>query len=661
MLSLLKRNRTILIGIAAFCFLLIALLWSNLLKQTDSDKEETIAAAVQRNSNLAVALEQYAIRTIQNADAVIQLVKKEYANTPNPDLSTFLKDSTVENDLFTSVSIVNERGTVIASTLPLPSDTAISVADREHFYYHQRNLGSGLYIGEPVISRTFKRAAIPITRRYLKSDGSFGGTITVQVEPTTFTRFYAEANLGPNDLFSLVAMNGTTYARRTGNLESYGENISKSPLYIHVAKTPIGNYFAKNAITGVPTFFSFRKLAQYGMIATVGSAKDDILAEYYKRSRREYISTGLISVLIVGFSILMCALLLMYKRNEQRVREKEAQYRSFFENSLDAILLTIPDGEVFAANPAATAIFGMSEEEICNSGRTGLVDLDSPNLQHLLDERQRTGKASGELIFKKKDGSRFTGEVTSAIYQDASGKDRCTMLIRDITEKKKLQQQLIEEQNQYQLKVTQQVIHAQEREREVIGRELHDNVNQVLTTVKLYLEMALTDKEAREKLLPKSIQHVMESINEIRKLSQDLSAPTLGTRSLIDSINALLEVIRSSSGLRITFRHHSYHITLPMEQKLAIYRIIQEQLNNVIKHAKAEKVLINLSQTPTTMLLSIKDNGKGFDTALTRNGIGINNIISRAKVFGGVVEIDSKPGMGCTLTVSLPMTSPAIS
>jgi signal transduction histidine kinase len=213
---------------------------------------------------------------------------------------------------------------------------------------------------------------------------------------------------------------------------------------------------------------------------------------------------------------------------------------------------------------------------------------------------------------------------------------------------------LLEEQNRYQLSVTKQVINAQEREREVIGRELHDNVNQVLTTVKLYLEMALTDKEARERLLPKSIQYVMDSINEIRKLSQDLSAPTLGTRSLIDSISALLEVIRSSSGLRITFRHNSYQTTLPMEQKLALYRIIQEQLNNVIKHAKADKVLIHLAQTATGITLSIKDNGQGFDTTCQRNGIGINNIISRASVFGGSVQLESEPGKGCVLNVLLP-------
>jgi signal transduction histidine kinase len=198
------------------------------------------------------------------------------------------------------------------------------------------------------------------------------------------------------------------------------------------------------------------------------------------------------------------------------------------------------------------------------------------------------------------------------------------------------------------------VIVAQEREREVIGRELHDNVNQVLTTIKLYLEMAMNNPADREKLIPKSIHHLVESINEIRNLSRDLSAPTLGTRSLIDSLTALLEMVRSSSGLYILFQHQLYYRPTPKDQKLAIYRIVQEQLNNVIKHANATEVLVCIAQTEDNTQVIIKDNGHGFDPSESRTGIGLNNIISRAKVFDGEVKIESGPGKGCSVTIDFP-------
>jgi signal transduction histidine kinase len=147
---------------------------------------------------------------------------------------------------------------------------------------------------------------------------------------------------------------------------------------------------------------------------------------------------------------------------------------------------------------------------------------------------------------------------------------------------------------------------------------------------------------------------VINSINEIRSLSHDLSAPTLGTRSLIDSINALIETVSNSTGIKILFDYSSCYTSLPMDQKLAMYRITQEQLNNIVKHARATTISITLSQTDKHTTLVIKDDGRGFNTFEKRNGIGLNNIISRAKVFDGKVAIESAPGKGCLLVVTLP-------
>jgi signal transduction histidine kinase len=216
-------------------------------------------------------------------------------------------------------------------------------------------------------------------------------------------------------------------------------------------------------------------------------------------------------------------------------------------------------------------------------------------------------------------------------------------------------EKLIEEQQRHERQVTEEVIVAQEKEREEIGHELHDNVNQVLTTVKLYLELALHSPGTSEDLISKSMQLVMKSINEIRSLSHDLSAPTLGTRSLIDSIYALIETVSNSTGIKILFDHSSCYASLAMNQKLAIYRITQEQLNNIVKHSKATTASIVITQTDKHTTLIIKDNGKGFNTFEKRNGIGLNNIISRAKVFDGKVNIESALGRGCLLTVTLPI------
>ena len=650
------RNGKLVGGIAGFCVILIVLIWANHMHQMNTDRKDTIASAERRNSNLAVALEQYAIRTIHNADAVLQLVKMEYDRQgEKTNIERLLFNHAVSNDIFKGVAIINDQGRLVHLNINFHSDTLLNFLDRDYFAYHTKNKNEKLFISKPLLSKTIGKPVIVLSRRIDKKDGSFGGVVALQIEPSTFTSFYAQANLRTNDIISLIAPDGITYARRTGAVESSGENIIKSPLFKHVAQNPDSFYVAKDAIRGILTYFSYRKMKEYPIIATVGTSQQDVFGDYYRREERDHDSAIVISALIVLFSILLCVVLLHRKKNIEKIRESENKYRSIFENSQDAILLMKPGGKMLAANPAACRFFGMPEAKLLDKSFLELTDVSDSQSCKIIENGLLGITDKKEFNFLRSDGSLFIGEMASTLHKDALGNERAIIIIRDITERKKLTKKLLEEQKRFQRKVTEQVIWAQEKEREVIGRELHDNVNQVLTTVKLYLETALHCKDSREDLLPKSMHLVMTSINEIRNLSRDLSAPTLGTKSLTDSITALVEMVASSSGLYIAFDHCSYRASVSMNQKLAVYRIVQEQLNNIIKHACATHVSVSLSQADDHTILTVRDNGKGFDTLGKRNGIGLNNIISRAKVFNGKVKIDSAPGKGCLLMVSLPI------
>ncbi len=124
------------------------------------------------------------------------------------------------------------------------------------------------------------------------------------------------------------------------------------------------------------------------------------------------------------------------KQAEAALRDSEERYRSLFENSMDGVMLTIPDGNVLKANPAACRIFGRSEAEICRVGRAGVVDMSDPRLSKAIEERARTGRFTGELIFQRKDGTKFPGEISSAIFKDTEGKPKTSMIVRDISERK---------------------------------------------------------------------------------------------------------------------------------------------------------------------------------------------------------------------------------
>jgi PAS domain S-box-containing protein len=121
----------------------------------------------------------------------------------------------------------------------------------------------------------------------------------------------------------------------------------------------------------------------------------------------------------------------------------EERYRLVLENSMDAILLTSPDGSIISANPAACAMFQRTEEEIRQLGSQGLVNINDSRLPVLIDERNRTGKAKGELLMLRNDGTKFPVEVSTSVFTDQSEKVWSSMIIRDVTERKRTEEQLI--------------------------------------------------------------------------------------------------------------------------------------------------------------------------------------------------------------------------
>ncbi|MDB5280797.1 MAG: domain S-box-containing protein [Ferruginibacter sp.] len=137
------------------------------------------------------------------------------------------------------------------------------------------------------------------------------------------------------------------------------------------------------------------------------------------------------------------------KKAEQLISQSEAKFRSFFESSMDGILLTVTDGDILAANPAACEIFKMTEEEICTAGRFGIVDISDRRVYKLVEERQRTGRVKGELRLVRKDGSKFEAELTSAVFTDSFGNERTSMIVRDISDRKKLENTLKAEQQRF--------------------------------------------------------------------------------------------------------------------------------------------------------------------------------------------------------------------
>ncbi|HVG17239.1 MAG TPA: sensor histidine kinase, partial [Chitinophagaceae bacterium] len=206
--------------------------------------------------------------------------------------------------------------------------------------------------------------------------------------------------------------------------------------------------------------------------------------------------------------------------------------------------------------------------------------------------------------------------------------------------------------------INQATVDSQEQERGEIGKELHDNVNQVLTTTKLYLELALANEDLVHELIKKSSKNISTVINEIRQLSRSLMDPSLGDLGIIDSINDLIGNINLTRKVHITLDiAEEIEDLLNKAQKLTMFRIIQESLNNVIKHAKAKSVSIQITHQNNIAELIVADDGAGFIQESTRKGAGLKNITNRVYLINGTFFLDSEPDKGCRIKINFPINN----
>ena len=169
----------------------------------------------------------------------------------------------------------------------------------------------------------------------------------------------------------------------------------------------------------------------------------------------------------------------------------------------------------------------------------------------------------------------------------------------------------------------------------------------------LFVDMLTTGSKEQKQVKDKSLEYLRMAIEEIRKLSKELVIPQLKEQGLANSIQLLIDDIQLAHAIRITFTHDLDTDLLSSGKKITLFRIVQEQIKNILKHSQANKAAILLYAKDEQVHLVINDNGAGFDTTKTHRGIGLSNIYERVSFYDGSVDIKTAAGKGCTVTVTL--------
>ncbi|WP_121354356.1 sensor histidine kinase [Flavisolibacter nicotianae] len=344
----------------------------------------------------------------------------------------------------------------------------------------------------------------------------------------------------------------------------------------------------------------------------------------------------------------------LQREAEQIIKVSAEQFRLlFFKSPKPKWIFRSEDWQITEVNQAAIDLYGYSREEFLSLRIPDLkVEADLPEFYSLMEHQIEQYQTIVRHV--KKNGEVFYSELSTNAIDLATGR-HFIVSGDDMTDKLRLQQKLIEEKIAAQKEIAKAILDTQERERSEIGKELHDNVNQLLTTAKLYIENIHYFPEQREAFVQKGVSLLQRSIDEIRFLSKQLVTPVMHDIGFEATIEELISHYQSLQLFEIGLHYAICEEVLDQGLKLTIYRIIQEQLNNIVKYAQASLVQVAVEYGENELKVVISDNGVGFDSRKISKGLGLKNMKNRADVYKGQVDIQAEPGEGSTITVTFPL------
>jgi len=366
--------------------------------------------------------------------------------------------------------------------------------------------------------------------------------------------------------------------------------------------------------------------------------------EVYKRS------------IFMIFSVIMGILAFHYFT---RMTESEGRYRELFDNVNDAIFVVSPEGEgrgtFIEANAVAYKNLGYCKEEILR-----LTPAD-------LDEHYALGQKSAdnapllfETVIQDKNGKKIPVEVHSHHFQ-LSGRPTILSIIRDITVRKQNEIKLLESE-QVLRELAAQLLNIQEIERSRISKELHDELGQAMMLLKFQVSVIhekLTDPATRKES-SEVLENIDEAIENIRRLAKDLSPTVLESLGVSAAVRFLLEEFGKSSNIAVAADIDEVNDLLAPKVQRHIYRIFQEALTNIGRHAQARQVKAMIKGSEQCIDVLIQDDGKGFevgevlaDRSKARR-FGLATIKERVQLIGGSLDLKSELGSGTKITFTVP-------
>lgn len=597
---------------------------------------------------------------------------------------------------FASLILVAPDGQVVCTTLDR-EEGLFSVAALDWF---QRIVaGEPFAVGHPAVSRLSGRWVVMLAHAVRGDDGRLQATIAVAVDLGRYRPLPERLATSPGTVVTLATMDGTIVARSEDAEKWVGTNIREMALGQHL-RTSANDEMEYADVDGVVRLCGFTPVPGLGWTAVAGIPTDAAFGAVRAHARR-----GALGIALVGLAAATLALVIargialpvrraadraraladdqsvarltpsgpreidevaeqfnrvldVQARTEIALGESQKRLQALFDNIRDGILLVDSQAAHVEANPALCAMLGYTREEML---RMSLWDDVPPELLPELGRLWNTflakGALEGEIQCRCKDG-RIIDVEYRAVAHFMPDLHLCS--VREITERRRAAAKLARYTEHLKL-MSRRLIEVQEDERRHLAVELHDRTGQNLTAINLHLRVI------RDQLSPEAVTLrarvddaaalVGETVEAVRDVMADLRPPVLEDYGLFTALHWYAEMFSRRTGIAAEVTGAEPAPRLSRVIEAALFRVAQEACTNVAKHAQASHVSVALAQAAGMVRMTIADNGVGFEqdnAAQPGSGWGMVSMGERVEAVGGVLRVDSEPGLGTQIVVEVP-------
>ncbi|RZM16112.1 MAG: PAS domain S-box protein, partial [Pedobacter sp.] len=350
------------------------------------------------------------------------------------------------------------------------------------------------------------------------------------------------------------------------------------------------------------------------------------------------------------------------KTAEEELRNSEMKYRLLFEqNPMPMFMLSIPERDFLDVNNAAVEFYGYSREEFLSMNAYDLRSEDeTEKLENYYAQNPNGINHAGIWTHLKKDGTEVKMDIITH-YITNDGRNARLVLANDVTEKLDAEINLQKSHEQLRLLAT-HLEDIRESERTHMAREIHDELGQQLTGLKMDIawlnrKIKSDDLEVQQKIKD-TIQLIDTTVITVRRIATELRPSILDDLGLIPAMEWQSEEFQKRSEIETNFVSNLSNFAASPEVATGIFRVYQESLTNVMRHAQASKVEASLNIADDSLELVITDNGKGFliETISNKRTLGLLGMKERVNLMGGTYEIISAPGHGTSVKINVPLS-----